>query len=803
MASRGACRALLAIVGLAVIALATSIAACSKSPPLEGAPAPAAKTASPQPSGSSTPAAAPALGQASGPSVDVLSARVGTMLRAWPASSGGPLSVLMDSSWGAPSDATGPYAFVFELRTPATLDELKVGLGQLSDRSAKALHLAVSSTDATSGFHDVGTYQLAQVDEDYRLPSSTTARWIKITVDPRSATPQLQDIHVLGKFDTKDAPATVAGLWRYYEGDPFPQMIRPKDAAGSLPAPPNVADLGKDDTILEIRQSGADLEGSICDQRGLNRALHGKQSGRTINLSTASGPISPAILNDEGTMLVAFGGQEDWLAMRLKGGGTCAALTGAEPHGTGTPVMLIFDTDPDRFAPYEHPDQFPGFKFVPTLVSAFDQTTLGGYQIAVISQVCNAASALNKTQAQALVDWVYSGGKLIILDADDCTNTNYGFLPYAFTTSNPGKNAAKGNKLVIVESNSLGSNTKSSPAFVDVQSYLADSGQQLGDANIVTTQDPHWCGHFYGTNVANQNGFEQMYAPFGQGLIIYDGFDADDNGIAAHDKITLLELKEAPDATLPCTQPVSEPFTLVPSGDGTFDLGAGKPVNIPLGIYASHGYSGNVAIQVIPPPGVPWPATVSDANMPMNGGAGNFTLNVGVPADAKAGSYPFVVKATDAKGNSAQTTVNVASSGAPAPAATPAPRAPSGPATPKIAPALAKDKRVAVYGIYFDFASATLKPESTPVLEEIAAALVANPDWNLTIEGHTDSVGTAAYNLDLSNRRAAAVREALVTRYHINGDRLSTAGYGFTRPKASNDTPEGRALNRRVELVRK
>lgn len=109
---------------------------------------------------------------------------------------------------------------------------------------------------------------------------------------------------------------------------------------------------------------------------------------------------------------------------------------------------------------------------------------------------------------------------------------------------------------------------------------------------------------------------------------------------------------------------------------------------------------------------------------------------------------------------------------------------------------------MAAYGIYFDFASAKLKPASTPALEEIAQALTANPDWNLTIEGHTDNVGGATYNLDLSNRRAAAVQEVLVTQYRISAQRLSTVGYGFTRPKASNDTPEGRALNRRGELVR-
>jgi len=726
------------------------------------------------------------------------------MLRSWAASEGGPEGLLTDGGWASATGTSGPYEFVYELRSSAALEELKVGLGQMSDRSAKTLHLAVSSTSATSGFSDVGTYQLTQSDEDYRLPSSTRARWIKVTIDQGGPSTALRELHVLGRLDDKAASAPVTGLWRYYADDPFPQISRPKGAAGTLPAPQTLAALGRDDEVLEIRQSGTELVGSICDKGGLNNALHGRTSGAVVSLSDANGPLSPALVNDEGTMLVALGGREDWFAMRLSGDGSCAALTGAAPRGTGAPVLLIFDTNPDHYGPYADPEHFPGFRFVPTVVSAFDQTTLASYHIAVLSQVCKASSALNKTQAQALVDWVYSGGKLIIQDSDNCTNTDYGFLPYAFKTSNPGANAAKGSKLVIVESNALGSAKRNAPEFVDVEAYLADKFQQLGDANLVITQDSHWCGHFYGTNVVNDNGFEQMYAPFGQGLFIYDGFDVDDNGIAVHDKITLLELKEAPDATLPCTQPVAEPFTFAESDGGTFDAGSGKEMNLPIAMYASHGYSGSVALKVIPPPDAPFSATLSNADVPLNGGAGSSTLNVSVPANAKPGSYPVVVQATDANGNTAKTTVTIASSGTPAPAAaTPTARAPAGPATPKIAPALAKDKRVAVYGIYFDFASATLKPESTPVLDEIADALKANPDWNLTIEGHTDSVGTADYNLDLSNRRAAAVRNALVTRYHISGDRLSTAGYGLTRPKASNDTPEGRALNRRVELVRR
>ncbi len=107
-----------------------------------------------------------------------------------------------------------------------------------------------------------------------------------------------------------------------------------------------------------------------------------------------------------------------------------------------------------------------------------------------------------------------------------------------------------------------------------------------------------------------------------------------------------------------------------------------------------------------------------------------------------------------------------------------------------------------VYGIYFDFASDKIKPESEPVLREIADALTHNPAWKLRVEGHTDNIGGEEYNLDLSQRRAEAVKLALVTRFHIGADRLTPQGFGATRPKEPNDTLAGRARNRRVELVR-
>jgi outer membrane protein OmpA-like peptidoglycan-associated protein len=121
---------------------------------------------------------------------------------------------------------------------------------------------------------------------------------------------------------------------------------------------------------------------------------------------------------------------------------------------------------------------------------------------------------------------------------------------------------------------------------------------------------------------------------------------------------------------------------------------------------------------------------------------------------------------------------------------------------PKMEQELEEKKKVEIYGIYFDFASDRLKPESTPVLDEIAQVMEKHPDWKLSVSGHTDNIGGDAYNLDLSKRRAAAVKQALVTRYHIAPDRLTTDGYGASRPVDTDDTLEGRARNRRVELMR-
>ena len=115
---------------------------------------------------------------------------------------------------------------------------------------------------------------------------------------------------------------------------------------------------------------------------------------------------------------------------------------------------------------------------------------------------------------------------------------------------------------------------------------------------------------------------------------------------------------------------------------------------------------------------------------------------------------------------------------------------------------LADHKPVAIYGIYFDFNSATIRAESETVLQQISQVLHDHPDWKLQVAGHTDNIGDAAFNLGLSQRRAAAVKDALVSRYGVDAARLTTAGFGATRPIDTNSTLAGRARNRRVELQR-
>jgi len=115
-------------------------------------------------------------------------------------------------------------------------------------------------------------------------------------------------------------------------------------------------------------------------------------------------------------------------------------------------------------------------------------------------------------------------------------------------------------------------------------------------------------------------------------------------------------------------------------------------------------------------------------------------------------------------------------------------------------PAPVAKKKLVLRGVNFDFDKATLQPAGVPILQEAAKILNDNPGVSVEVQGYTDSIGTDAYNLRLSQRRANTVKNFLV-KQGVSSSRLTTKGYGESNPVASNETAEGRAQNRRVELV--
>jgi outer membrane protein OmpA-like peptidoglycan-associated protein len=119
-----------------------------------------------------------------------------------------------------------------------------------------------------------------------------------------------------------------------------------------------------------------------------------------------------------------------------------------------------------------------------------------------------------------------------------------------------------------------------------------------------------------------------------------------------------------------------------------------------------------------------------------------------------------------------------------------------------MAKSLTEHGKVALYGIYFDTDKDVVREDSQATLQEIAKLLKSQPQLKVRVVGHTDNQGAAAHNLDLSKRRAANVTRDLTSKYAIAADRLDAFGCGWYAPVASNDSEDGRAKNRRVELVK-
>lgn len=176
---------------------------------------------------------------------------------------------------------------------------------------------------------------------------------------------------------------------------------------------------------------------------------------------------------------------------------------------------------------------------------------------------CNVNGLLSAQAKTDLLNFVSSGGKLIIYDSE-CSPQNYSWLPYPFTTSNPGAYGGTGT-VNIVEDNALSSTILADPKYINA-TILGTDTDAVGDMNVMTTRDPAWCLDMSGTNYLGQTGPTHTYARYGNGLIIYDGFDVDymsyatppvsTNGAGNIAKIWLQELQApfnpTPQAAMPC-----------------------------------------------------------------------------------------------------------------------------------------------------------------------------------------------------------------------------------------------------------
>jgi len=280
-----------------------------------------------------------------------------------------------------------------------------------------------------------------------------------------------------------------------------------------------------------------------------------------------------------------------------------------------------------------------------------------GVDTVVLAQLCGSLmKSVSPAFKQALMTWVAAGHKLIIQDSDDCVNPgpDYGFLPYAFKSDNPGARGAEGSDLRFIEFNSMLHGRPGRPGYLDKKSWeggVPPYGNELGDANTVVAWDGNWCGHMAVRNVNNVFGFVLSYAHYGRGLIIYDGYDNDQARGWGYDTVLTRELLQGFDPdNLPCGARLGD-FVL--STDSWLLYRAAAPdrtYTYPLTLLSNQGYKGTVNLSVTSTPGVPGlqarlePASVTLA------GEGQSTLTLTMPGGAAPPPVAVEIKGTDAAG---------------------------------------------------------------------------------------------------------------------------------------------------------
>ncbi len=797
------------------------------SPPTARAPSQPQTQSAGQPPATS---AAPPSPAPTGPE-NLLSWDRGAIVRIWPVDTdpqapvSSPVLTRPLRPWLSKRGTSGPYTFVFELSAEATIERFGFRAGSDSSTRARVVHVAVSTQSADAGFTDAGTFTLRDDnnEQEFPLSPSRAARWIRVTIDQRpQGQVSLGRVLAYGKESIPAAPASLVGTWVFDEyvrsaEDPLfgpsgrlptsmPRYQKAPSGGLSINGGPN----GKVFLVQAI-QNGDSVSGVTCAAGGFAYAGHWQvvRSGRVFHVKNFNGSWDgSAVVNAEGTLLVgAFHVQRyPFVAMRVSD--DCLGLL-SPPRGSGKKVLVLYGgargPGHKSYPPFDHFTDYPGYRFVvvwPTLLQASDLAEADSAVLAGVSLGgggCDVTHSLTDWQKDALLNFVKSGHKLIIHDADGCSGKgSYNLLPYPFTTDNPGAMGA-GGKLILVDPSALGTDDRHDAAhFVDVPAYGATPGQQLGDADVVTSQDAHWCGHLFGTNVHHVNGFVHMYARYGSGLIIYNGLDGDNYDLPEYKRLAQLELTLPPSTALPCTQSVAAKFLVAPSQTVPFVPGQAQSIPAHLEVLPNLGYTGTVSLSATPPESTGWDTHLSTAQVTLTKDTDSAPVDVtiGVPATATRHTYTVTVTGSDGAGHTASAVITLVA-GAPAPA----PVVKTPPKNVEVTEERCRIRITVASGILFDFDKDNLKPGAEAVLAEAKASIIdKHPGARLIVEGHTDDRGTQEYNLKLSARRAQSVAGWL-SRHGIPTSTLATKGYGKIKPRYANTTGENRARNRRVEII--
>jgi outer membrane protein OmpA-like peptidoglycan-associated protein len=747
------------------IASATPSAVPSAEPAAQPTESPVASAEPlPSPSYEPTPSAAPTVNP------NLLTLARGAFVRRWSVggSALGAESLAIGNAWVIDPAFHGSPELEYELPAVAQLSQITI---VASGDGASSTKVRIQSATAENGpFADVATVALTGTSEATgTLQSAISTRWLRFWFD-RSSNARVEVDSI--SADGTEAPPAYSFVGRWVLAD---QITGSGGTVfGNLKGEISTSQPTTGEYEIATARSGDKFEGAVC---ALDRDVwHGPIAGGTVQLDDGG------VLNvvADGALLVGVANDEPVIAKRVAKAPTCAGPTA----GSG-PTLAVIMRRPNLAGPATDPTYLTGFRFHTIFLPTMSASDLSGARAAILAATCAPTKAFTTQQAGALLKFVSDGHVLVVRDADTCSQSEYTFLPYTFTTAATGARGARGNVLTIADNSILGSSDGSDTAHhVDTQAYLHNPTQQIGDADIMRTDDLHWCGLMFAKNALGISGWVRAYARYGRGVIVYDGFDIDDvsSRVPQALALTRLEYGLSPNADLPCNAHVASVLIVQQSATRTVPFGRAQQLAVGFTVDQAGSDRSNITMSLSGESGPGWRARIDRTSFVLGKMTQHVLVSVSVPRNAAAGAHLFTLTATNERGQNASAALVVS-----------------------VSETLAKELqkgRARIYGIHFDVASAHIQPQSETIVAQIAGVLREYSRWRMRVEGYTDSDGGAAYNLDLSKRRAQSVVADLVAHYHIARNRLTAAGYGLAKPVASNATDAGKALNRRVELVR-